>query len=69
MIIHGHLQLPEIGSEILTACGTPEKFQANTPRAMHEGKWIFFCLPICQEEFIQDPKNSCLTSHEKSENG
>jgi len=59
--------LPEVDQNIITACGTQEKFSKNTPRVMHEGRWIYFCLPICQEEFTQDPENSCLTSHSDSE--
>jgi len=60
-------QLPIIGSQVLTTCDTKEKFSKNTPRAKHDGEWIFFCTPACQEEFIQDPENSCLTSHLDSE--
>lgn len=61
-------QLPEVGQEIRTACGTREKFILNTPRVLHEGKWLFFCVPACQEEFIQDPVNSsCLTAHASGE--
>ncbi len=55
--------LPVIGSEITTACGSPEKFNPDTPRAFHDGRWIYFCTPLCQEEFIQDPNDSCLTNH------
>ncbi len=57
------IPLPIIGSSISTACGSPEKFDSDTPRAILEGKWIFFCTPLCQEEFMQDPNNSCLTNH------
>jgi YHS domain-containing protein len=57
------IPLPVIGGDVLTACGTPEKFNTNTPRALYNGEWIFFCLPICRQEFLQDPNNSCLTSH------
>jgi YHS domain-containing protein len=54
------IPLPVIGSDLKTACGETEKFSANTPRALYEGKWIFFCLPVCQQEFIEDPRNSCM---------
>ena len=54
--------LPVIGSEIKTACGEAEKFAANSPRALYEGKWIFFCLPVCEKEFLEDPSSSCYAS-------
>jgi hypothetical protein len=61
-------QLPEIGQTIKTACGTKEKFMLNTPRVLHKGNWLFFCIPSCQKEFIQDPANSsCLAGHSSSE--
>jgi hypothetical protein len=57
-------QLPEIGQTVKTTCGTEEEFILNTPRALHEGRWLFFCIPACQQEFIQDPANSsCMTGH------
>ena len=59
--------LPIVDSQVITACGTKDKFIKTTPRANHEGEWIFFCTPACQVEFIQDPENSCLTSHSDSE--
>ena len=54
--------LPVIGSELKTACGEAEKFAANTPRALYEGKWIFFCLPVCENEFLEDPNSSCYAN-------
>ena len=59
--------LPKVGGQIYTACGTKEKFIESTQRAYHDGKWYFFCTPACQVEFIQDPANSCLTSHTSHE--
>lgn len=61
-------QLPVIGQTIKTACGTKEEFMENTPRVLHEGRWLFFCIPSCQEEFIQDPaSSSCLAGHPSDE--
>lgn len=57
------IPLPVIGNQIKTACDSDESFSADTPRALHEGQWIFFCTPLCQQEFIEDPTKSCLTSH------
>ena len=57
-------QLPETGQTVTTTCGTAEKFMLNTPRVLHEGKWVFFCIPACQQEFIQNPESSsCLVDH------
>jgi len=61
-------KLPEIGRIIQTTCGTDEKYILNTPRVLHEGKWLFFCIPACQQEFVQDPANSsCISVHSTSE--
>jgi YHS domain-containing protein len=51
--------LPVIGSAVTTACGGEEEFSSDTPRVLFEGKWIFFCTPLCQQDFIQDPSSSC----------
>jgi hypothetical protein len=59
--------VPIIGSEIKTACGEAEKFAANTPRALYEGKWIFFCLPVCEKEYLEDPGSSCYASQIEGE--
>jgi YHS domain-containing protein len=54
------MPLPVIGSDITTACGTPEKYTPDTPRAFYQGRWIYFCTPSCVQDFVQDPQNSCL---------
>lgn len=59
--------LPIIGSEIKTACGETENFAANTPRTLYKGKWIFFCLPVCEKEFLEDPGASCYASQIEGE--
>jgi hypothetical protein len=61
------IPLPIIGSKVRTACGSDEMFASDTPRAIYEGKRIFFCTPECQQEFIQDPGNSCLADHINNE--
>ena len=61
------IPLPTIGSEVTTACGSEEKFASDTPRAIYEGKWIFFCTAIYQQEFVQDPRNSCMVYHFNNE--
>jgi YHS domain-containing protein len=61
------ISLPVFGSDIKTACGEAEKFAANTPRALYKGKWIFFCLPVCQKEFLDDPSSSCYANQIENE--
>ncbi len=63
------IPLPVIGSQVFTACGSEEKFASDTPRAINEGKWIFFCTPVCQQEFIQDPSSSCYAAQVKIDAG
>lgn len=65
MSVNDGAQLPVLGSSITTACGTADQFSHDTPRAVHEGKWIFFCTPACRHDFLQDPENSCLVSHSR----
>jgi YHS domain-containing protein len=56
------IPLPAIGEEITTACGDTDKFTTNTPRALYKEKWVFFCTPLCQQEFTDDPGSSCYAS-------
>ena len=67
MSVGSSIPLPVIGSDIKTACGEAEKFVANTPRALFKGKWIFFCLPVCQKEFLEDPSSSCYAAQIENE--
>ena len=55
-----NIPLPAMGSQVLTACGTPIPFEAGTPRALNGREWIFFCLTACQKDFERDARNSCL---------
>jgi YHS domain-containing protein len=52
--------LPLIGSQVLTTCGGETQFDTDTPRAIYEGGWVFFCTPECRNKFDQDPNSSCL---------
>jgi hypothetical protein len=53
--------LPEIGERITSACGGSLDFEPDTPRTVHQRRWVFFCLPSCQEDFERDPFASCLS--------
>jgi YHS domain-containing protein len=52
--------LPLTGSEVNTACGGRTHFSSDTPHAIYNEKWVFFCLPACKEEFDRNPASSCL---------
>ena len=61
------IPLPVIGREVKTACGDSDTFSASTPRVLHEGKWVFFCAPLCQQDFIENPGSSCHTDQIENE--
>ncbi|OGO41631.1 MAG: hypothetical protein A2W36_06725 [Chloroflexi bacterium RBG_16_58_14] len=54
------IPLPHPGSEVNTACGGKTHISPYTPRVVYNGKWVFFCLPTCKQEFDRDPAFSCL---------
>jgi YHS domain-containing protein len=62
MSTESSLPLPATGEEITTACGDTDKFAANTPRALYQEKWVFFCTPLCLQEFTDEPGSSCYAS-------
>jgi YHS domain-containing protein len=51
---------PEIGSEVTTACGNLVRLETGTPQAIYRGRRVYFCLPICKQDFEADPASSCL---------
>lgn len=51
---------PAIGTRIRTACGSEAEYSAETACVEWNGERIFFCLPACKVNFIEDPANSCL---------
>ncbi|OGO62933.1 MAG: hypothetical protein A2Z45_05690 [Chloroflexi bacterium RBG_19FT_COMBO_55_16] len=61
MGVRGSIPLPYSGIEVNTACGGKAHFAPDTPRAVYDGKWVFFCLPTCKQEFDKDPASSCLS--------
>jgi YHS domain-containing protein len=67
MSVESSIPLPVIGSEVQTACGDAENFAANTPRALYKGRWVFFCTPLCQQDFIEDPGSSCYKDQIENE--
>jgi len=60
MSVRRSIPLPYSGREVYTACGGKAHFAPDTPRAVYDGKWVFFCLPTCKQEFDKDPASSCL---------
>ncbi len=59
--------LPEIGSEVTTACKGLIYYEAGTPNVIYHGRRIYFCLSSCLKAFQEDPKTSCLASHPLSQ--
>ena len=51
---------PQEGRRVTTACGGFVTLEPGTPRAVYRGRWIFFCLPACEQDFAKEPVNSCL---------
>jgi hypothetical protein len=52
--------LPEAGNPVETACGCTVGFSPDLPYANHQGRRVFFCLPICKQDYDRDPISSCL---------
>ena len=50
----------EIGARITTACNGRIRYTAGTPWVIYQGQKVFFCLPVCKEDFEADPGCSCL---------
>jgi hypothetical protein len=61
--------LPLPGREVRTACGGLAKFAPDSPRILYNERWVFFCLPVCQQEFKQNPATSCYGPQIVSEEG
>ncbi|MEJ2352059.1 MAG: hypothetical protein P8Y03_19910, partial [Anaerolineales bacterium] len=53
-------ELPETGNPVETACGFTVSFSPDLLYANHQGRRVFFCLPICKQDFDRDPLSSCL---------
>jgi YHS domain-containing protein len=63
MSIQQEVPFPETGALVTTACRGCVRFEEDTPHAVYHGQRIYFCLPICLQDFEQDPNNSCLKGH------
>jgi hypothetical protein len=50
-----------------TACGCTVGFSLDLPYANHQGRRVFFCLPICKQDFDRDPLSSCLILRTRSQ--
>ena len=50
----------KIGAQIITACNGRIRYTTGTPWAIYQGQKVFFCLPVCKEDFEADPGCSCL---------
>ncbi len=52
----------KIDSLVRTACGGVIQYAANTPCIQYQGEVVYFCLPVCEEDFDRDPRSSCLAA-------
>ena len=50
----------ETGAQVTTACNGHIRYVPGTAWAIYQGQKIFFCLPVCKEDFEADPGCSCL---------
>lgn len=60
MSLKPEIPLPETGVLVTTACRGCIRFDEDTPHAVYRGQRVYFCLPLCLEDFVQNPENSCL---------
>jgi YHS domain-containing protein len=50
----------KFGTPVRTACGGVIHYSADTPCILFKGEAVYFCLPVCKEDFDRDPLSSCL---------
>lgn len=53
---------PADGVVVHTACGGITTYSKDTPCLNVNGEQVFFCLPICKQDFLTDPRYSCLAN-------
>jgi len=60
MSFQAEIPLPETGALVTTACRGCIRFDIDTPHAVYREQRVYFCLPLCLEDFEQNPEHSCL---------
>jgi YHS domain-containing protein len=48
------------GDRITTACGSRTLYTPGTESALYNGQPVYFCLPVCKQDFERNPRSSCL---------
>lgn len=52
----------KFGTPVRTACGGVVQYARDTPCVLYKGEVVYFCLPICLEDYERDPISSCLAA-------
>jgi hypothetical protein len=52
----------KFGTAVKTACGGVMQYSADIPCILYQGEAVYFCLPVCKEDFERDPLSSCLAA-------
>lgn len=53
---------PPKGTQVTTACGGLVHYNKDTPCSLFRGEVVYFCLPICKQDYENDPHASCLAA-------
>jgi len=52
----------KFGTPVRTACGGVIQSYTDTVCVLYKGEVVYFCLPVCKDDYEQDPLSSCLAA-------
>ena len=52
----------KLDTPVRTACGGVVQYALDTPCVLYNGQVVYFCLPICKDDYEADPLSSCLAA-------